>query len=343
MVASAPAEMLVPPPPVAARRPRRAPPRAPRAGGARARRHRAVWVVLGCVGVAAASLALSRELSFDAWGWMLWGRELATGHPAFSTADYPSWKPLPALVSTAASLLSTGAAPVAWLVVERAGALAALVFGWRIAARLGGPLAGALAVVSLVLAPHWIDDSAMGVVEPLVAGLVLAAVDAYLRGRGRTVLVLLWLVALARVEVWPILAVVAVWRWRTAPRDRPLVAGLVASVGVVWFGGDWLGSGSPFTGGSLARESSEAVQPPVGVVGALLVLWRALLLVIAPVTAAALAGLVVAVRRRRRDLVAVGSAAVAWVLITAVMRVLGYAGLSRFMVPVAAVVCAFGA
>ena len=52
-----------------------------------------------CVALAAGSLLVSATPGFDAWGWALWGREL-TGDGKFSTASYPSWKPLPALVDT---------------------------------------------------------------------------------------------------------------------------------------------------------------------------------------------------------------------------------------------------
>ena len=54
--------------------------------------------LVACVLVAVASLPVASALSYDAWGWLLWGRELIGPLP-FTTMGYPSWKPLPALIS----------------------------------------------------------------------------------------------------------------------------------------------------------------------------------------------------------------------------------------------------
>src|SRR5437016_1521425 len=102
--------------------------------------------MVGCVLLAAASLAWSATPGFDASGWVLWGRELA-GHGAFSTVSYPSWKPLPAVVNTAFALVSPGAVPALWLVVSRACGLLAIVLATRVAYRLGGKVAAVLAAL----------------------------------------------------------------------------------------------------------------------------------------------------------------------------------------------------
>ena len=55
---------------------------------------RSLLVAAACLGLAALTLLLPWDLSFDPWGWALWGRELTSAVP-FSTSLYPSWKPLP--------------------------------------------------------------------------------------------------------------------------------------------------------------------------------------------------------------------------------------------------------
>ena len=66
-----------------------------------------------CALVAVASMPFSQSLSYDAWGWLLWGREI-TGPLQFTTATYPSWKPLPGLVAIPLAPLGD-AAPWLWL------------------------------------------------------------------------------------------------------------------------------------------------------------------------------------------------------------------------------------
>jgi hypothetical protein len=83
-----------------------------------------------CLAVAGASLALRAGPQYDPFGWLIWGRELL--HGRLDTLWYPSWKPLPVLVTAPAALAGHGALPL-WLVVSRAVALAgALVAAWLV-------------------------------------------------------------------------------------------------------------------------------------------------------------------------------------------------------------------
>ncbi|MBA3327150.1 MAG: hypothetical protein H0T43_02465, partial [Solirubrobacterales bacterium] len=89
-------------------------------------------LVAACLALAGASLALPYEPVYDAWAWLVWGRELAGLGLDLSAG--PSWKPLPVLVTT--PLAAAGdAAPALWLVVARAGWLLAIVLAadlaWR--------------------------------------------------------------------------------------------------------------------------------------------------------------------------------------------------------------------
>jgi hypothetical protein len=107
-------------------------------------------VLAGCVVAAALSLLLPSTPTYDPWAWIIWGREIT--QLDLVTTDGPSWKPLPVLFTAPFALLG-GAAPELWLVVARAGGLLGLVFAYRVARRLGGPVAGAAAVAALALAP----------------------------------------------------------------------------------------------------------------------------------------------------------------------------------------------
>src|SRR4051812_24656099 len=141
-------------------------------------------LVLGCFALAALSLAGPSVPTQDSWSWIVWGREVA--HLTLDTTAGSSWKPLPVLFTTPFSLFGD-IAPELWLVVARAGGLLAILFAYRIAARLAGPplgvVAGVVAAVSMASA-DWLRYLAHGNVEPLSAGLVLGAIDRHLDGRG---------------------------------------------------------------------------------------------------------------------------------------------------------------
>src|SRR3954466_4488878 len=110
------------------------------------RRNRAVptlpLLVLGCFALAALSLAGPSVPTQDSWSWIVWGREVA--HLSLDTTAGSSWKPLPVLFTTPFSLFGD-IAPELWLVVARAGGLLAILFAYRIAARLAGPPLGVAA------------------------------------------------------------------------------------------------------------------------------------------------------------------------------------------------------
>ncbi|MDQ3676801.1 MAG: hypothetical protein M3401_08380, partial [Actinomycetota bacterium] len=65
-----------------------------------------------CLALAGASLALPGDPVYDAWAWLVWGRELAG--PGLDLSSGPSWKPLP--VGVTAMLAAAGdLAPALWL------------------------------------------------------------------------------------------------------------------------------------------------------------------------------------------------------------------------------------
>jgi hypothetical protein len=214
--------------------------------------------ISACVGLAALSMPLPSEPSYDPWAWLVWGREIA--HLELDTEGGPSWKPLPvALLAVVAPI--GGDLPVAfWVVIARAGALLAMVLAYRLAARLtGGPaplraLAGATAAVFLVLTPDWFQLAAHASEAPLAVALMLWAVERHLDGRRGHALALGALVCLMRPELFPFLAAYALWLAWIEPGRRRVVATLLVAIPLAWVVPEWIGSGDPLDGGSQARS-----------------------------------------------------------------------------------------
>jgi hypothetical protein len=294
---------------------------------------------VACLALAAASLALGHEPVYDAWAWLVWGRELAGFGLDISSG--PSWKPLP--VALAVPLSAAGdAAPELWLVLVRAAWLLALVLSAQLAVLLAGAAgtrrgaraaAGAFAAASLALLADpvtaWGRQAAGGMSEPLLVVLVLGAVHAQLGGRSRVALALGALAALVRPEVWPLLAAYGLWRWRAEPATRPLLAALALVLPALWLGPDLLAAGD-------ALGSAERAQRDGG--GPVEALARAAALPLAAAWPLAL----VAVAGRDRRLLVLAAGSLGWIAIVAVMAAAGFPGLPRFMAPAAAVVGVLG-
>jgi hypothetical protein len=292
---------------------------------------------VACLGLAAASLALGHEPVYDAWAWLVWGRELAG--LGLDISSGPSWKPLPVAVAVPLSLAGD-AAPELWLVLVRAAWLLALVLAAELAARLAAGsgrgarvAAAAFAAGSLALLADpvtaWARQAASGMSEPLLVALVLGALRSQLAGRPRLALLLGALAALVRPEVWPLLTAYGLWRWRTDPATRPLLDGLALALPALWLGPDLLAAGDAL--GSAGRAQRDGGGP-------LEVVVRAAALPLAAAWPLAL----VAVAGRDRRVLALGAGALGWIAIVAAMAAAGFPGLPRFMAPAAAVVGVLG-
>jgi hypothetical protein len=295
------------------------------------------WLAAGaCLTVALLSLLLPAPVTYDAWGWLQWGREV----PRFDldTTGGPAWKPLPVLVTALLSVFGD-LAPLTWQVAARTAGLLALVGAYRVASRFAGWVAGVLAAAALVLIPdgearlfRLLAEAHTG---PLEAALSLWWIELHLEDRTAAAFGAGVALALLRPEAWPFLLVYGVWLWQRQPRTRGLIVAGAVVVPLLWFGGDWWGSGSPWNGTSEAQVYRDAIASRVG-----RALSRVGALVIVPVWAAAAAGLVTAWRRRERPLLAIAGAGAAWAaLVVAMSGVLGYAALSRFLIPTAVITC----
>jgi hypothetical protein len=294
---------------------------------------RLLCALLAGLVLATLSLLIAREPVYDAWAWLVWGRELT--HLQLDTTSGPAWKPLPVILAAALSLAGDAAPPL-WLVLVRAAWLAALLLAAQIAfvlaagtpraLRLAGAAFAALGVVLLGddVTP-WSRQVAGGMAEPLLVALVLAAVRAALADRRRIALALGALAALVRPEAFALLAIFGVWCWRADPRTRPLAVALVLGVPALWLLPELLAGGR---GG--AERARTGTSDPFEALG-----WAAVLpLAVAwPLALAALAD------RRARVLAA---AAAGWIAIVAAMTLAGFAGLPRFMTPAAALVAVLG-
>jgi len=300
-------------------------------------------LVATCLGLAALSLLFPSTPTYDPWAWLIWGREIASGH--LSTVNGPSWKPLP-VAFTAVFSLAGGAAPALWLVVARTGGLLALVMSFRVARRLGGVGAGLCAAVALALVNFFLRSSALGDSEGLLVALVLGAVELHLVGRRRDALLAGFAGALLRPEVWPFLGLYGLWlAWRE-PARRPLLLGLGVALPLLWFGPELWGSGDAL------RASARAKQAVPGLPGHAAHPIQALAdtawpIIIWPVRAAAPLALVLALFGRRaraedRTVLWLGAATALWLVEVGVMTQIGYSGNLRYLLAPAALVCVLG-
>jgi len=291
-----------------------------------------------CVAVAAASLALPSQPSFDPWAWIVWGRELLLLD--LDTTGGPSWKPLPVVITALAaplSLVDSDLPAAVWLVVGRTGTLLSLVLAFRLARRLAGPGAvgvgaGAVAALALALAPQWLRYAAHGNEVPMAVALLLWGVERHLDGRRGGALVAAFLACLLRPEAFPFLAVYAAWLWRADPALRRLTVGLAVALPALWLVPDWLASGDPLGAGRKASSEppwslSTRERPWLAVLG------RADRVAGGALEAGTLAAAVLAALRRDRTVLALCGIAVGWIALVVAMTELGFSGSTRYFVP----------
>jgi len=302
-----------------------------------------VVCLVACAVVASLSLGVSAVPHYDPFAWLVWGLELTHLDVGFSTLAGPSWKPLPVILAIPLSVLGA-AAPAAWLVLARTGGLLGLVFAYRLGRRFASPAAGVLAVAAIALIPGWLRELVLGGELSLLVPLVLAAIDRHLAGRPGQAVGLGFAAALLRSEVWPFLGLYCVWAWSTRSVDRRTVAACALLVPALWFLPDWITLGDPLHASTVARASTEARTQAMIDRPLLEVTARASRLVPVPLLLLAAAAVGLALRRRERSIVVLAGGALGWVALVAVMvAVGGYPGLSRFLVPAAAVACVLGA
>jgi hypothetical protein len=321
---------------------------------------RSAWALAAaCVAVAALSLLAPHAPTYDPWAWLNWGRQIADGH--LDTRAGPSWKPLPVLFTTLFAGVDEGWAPGLWLVVVRAAGLLSLVLAFRLAQRLAGSaVAGALAVVALVLENGYVAGFARGNSEAILVALGLWAILRHLDGRPRHALALLLAAGLLRPEVWPFAGLYALWLVREE-RDPSLpsppwrLLGVLAAAGaltaVLWFVPEYVGSGDLLRGASRALDPVEG-SPATEAVPFLAVFSNSRVALALPVYVGALLALALAARARRDRtwpcadaVLAIGAITVAYMVLVAVLAQIGFTGNLRYVTlpaALAAVLCGVG-
>ena len=216
-----------------------------------------------------------------------------------------------------------GTWPVVWVVVARAGALAAVWFAYRLVRVAGGGwrVAG-LAAGGVSLTGGFLSLSAQGASEGLLLAFALGGVLALREGRSRGAVACFVCCALLRVETWPFLVALAWWhgwRWRIVP----VAAGVLA----LWFVPEWIGSGELLRSADRARVPNPGVEP-----GLLESLGGAAALTFWPLAIFAAVG--------DRALAAAGAA---WIGLVAAMSEIGFSGEWRYALPGAALLAVAGA
>jgi hypothetical protein len=315
----------------------------------RASRSSAVIAVVVCIVLAALSAAILPTVpSYDPWSWIVWGREVSDPHLSFVVSGGPSWKPLPFLFTTVWGLFGQ-AAPTLWVITARVGGLLGLVAAWRLASRLvgggrPGVLAGALAVVGIVLTQDWVYYFLRGTSEVVLIGATLWAVDRLLDGHKTQAFVLGIAASLIRPEWWPFIGLYALWLWFRDPDfktwpTRLVILGGLASLPVLWFGPPWAGSGQPF----LAATHAAAYNGHLGSDPFRSVIGRGIDLQVLPALIAGVVAVVLGwLRDRDKLLLTMGLSVIAWWVVVVGMTLDGYPGLERFFLPAAALTCVLG-
>jgi hypothetical protein len=223
--------------------------------------------------IGALSLLIPSTPSYDPWAWIVWGREIV--HLNLQTTGGPSWKPLP-MIFTVPFALFGNAEPNLWLVVARAGAVAAVVMVFRLSFRLTrqvgsyftsvpadpGQLtrvapalfAGLIAAAGLALTGGYVSDNALGYSEGLATALMLIALERHLDGRPRQAFAVGFFVALDRPEIWLFWGPYGLWLFWKDHGARRLVIALFVLIPVCWFLPEYWGSGHFLRGVNRAQH-----------------------------------------------------------------------------------------
>ncbi|HXE44572.1 MAG TPA: hypothetical protein VN635_05180 [Conexibacter sp.] len=301
-----------------------------------------VYALLAALALALGALSLlyPSTPTYDPWAWIIWGREIA--HLDLQTTGGPSWKPLPVVFTTVFSLFGS-AAPNLWLIVARGGAILAVLFAFRLGARLterrwsvASIGAGAVAAVAVTISSEYVRTMSLGNSEGLLVAFVLWGIERHLDGRYRQAFVLGFLAALLRPEVWPFLGLYGLWLLLIDRKALWLVAVGFVLIPVLWFLPELWGSGNIWRAADRAKQPNPnspafAKHPFVKVIQQT---WP---LVITPVKAAAAFAFALAAwdwirHRRQAAVLAVGLLALAWIGLIATMTQAGFSGNPRYII-----------
>ncbi len=295
-------------------------------------------LVAVCLLLALASLLLPSVPTYDPWAWLIWGREIL--HGELVTITGPSWKPLPVFFTTPFAVLGDDGAPLAWLVIARAGGLLAIAMAYRLGSRLAGPAAGVIAAGALLLSDDFLVHVARGNSEGILVAVSLWAIERHLDRRPMDAFLLGCAAGLLRPEVWPFVAAYGIWLVRSDPTRRTavLVGGAGMALLVLWFVPEYLGSGDFLRAAERARRPNDG-SPAFAEHPFLEVFDRSSSVLTPPVYVGALVAVLLAARRRDRVALALAAGAAVLMVAVATMTEAGFAGNLRYVALPAALVC----
>jgi hypothetical protein len=289
-------------------------------------------------------LLLPRVIAYDPWSWLVWGRQI--DHLALNTrSSATSVKPLAIYIDTLLAPAGSSAFAL-WLLVARTATLLSFALVFKVAWRLGGWLAGAVAVVGLAISDQYLGYLFMqGMSEPMATAAVLAAVDNHLDSRRGWTLGCLIAAALLRPEAWPLLALYLFWLVYRGPVWKWAVAALLAvGVPVSWFVIDWFGA-RQLNRSAVASSHQSQGGPLLAREPGLATLRESWHLTAPVVIVLFVLGFAVALWRWRRDgearpTVWLGFLAIGWLIVDALLAQRRVAsGAERYLLPGAAIAC----
>lgn len=323
-------------------------------GTSRARGRTPVVVAAAILAIGLASFLFPSSATYDAWSWIVWGREIV--HGDLNTISGPSWKPLPVVVTTAAAPLGS-IAPDVWVLTARVGAITAVVLAFVLARRIGGLVAGIFAAVALGAAPWWIWNGWLANSEGLLVAIVLGAIVAALDGRRRVAFACAIAAGLLRPEAWPFIVLYAAWLgWRGERRERIVVAGGLVLLPLAWLLPEKWGSGDYWRAASRAQNpdpgaASLTDDPAWTVTRDFLTMlptatWAVVVAAVAvavvalvarrrgtSVPPATVAGTIAPPRHAAAIALAVAALGVAWLAVVVVLTTRGFSGNERYLIP----------
>lgn len=295
------------------------------------------WIAVAVAVVVAAIvfvIVIRMLPSYDAYGWLVWGRQAWHGNLNLNAA--PSWKPLTFLFTFPYTLAGSNGALWLWMVTATAGAFAGPVFAMRIAYRIAGPapgrqyapIIGALFAGAAVLGIHGFWQEILSATsDPMSLALALAAIDLHMCGRRRWAWVALVLLSLGRPEAWVVTGLYALWTWRKAPSMRPLLIAGVAVIPLLWFGVAALASRSWDIASSIALQSTATYAGT-----AISRLWPNLKgLYELPMQLAVAFALVLTLARRHRQWLVLAGAGLTWLATDTALALHGWNPTPRYM------------
>jgi hypothetical protein len=306
----------------------------------------AAAVAVVAVAVAWVLLTHTRP-TYDAFGWLVWGREVL--HWNLNTDGAPSWKPLTFLFTFPYALAGANPQMWLWIITSSTAALAGALLAGRLAFRLTGPVDGPASAWAPYAAAAFAAAAVLGIngyaelvlianSDPMIMALCLGAVECHLARERRYAFGLLVLASLGRPEAWAFAGLYALWIWRKAPQQRVLALAGVALIPLAWFIVPALTSHSWFISGDLALGSPNVIHGDklTGVISRLAGFYPL------PVKVAIACALAIAVIRRERVWLALAAGAALWVAIEIAFAYHGWSAVPRYLLEPGALLIALG-